>query len=200
VVPEGVIELWRLDGVAGAVGRRERRAFLRWILARHLDADPGELTFAYGTHGKPRLSGAAGAGLEFNCADSGDVAVVAVTSGGPVGLDVERIDPRRPVERLARRWFAPAESAALEALGFEERTAGFHRCWAAKEACVKGIGRGLGFGLARFSIPTAACRDGEHAVEDPSGHLDGWVVRTFDEDGAVAAVAAPDREWRVVRV
>jgi 4'-phosphopantetheinyl transferase len=124
---------------------------------------------------------------------------VAVTNGLPVGVDVERIDPRRPAERLARRWFAPAESAAVAALDAGERTAGFHRCWAAKEAGVKGIGRGLGFGLARFSIPTAVWRDGDHAVERPAGALDGWTVQTFTEKCGCAAVAAPGREWRVVR-
>ena len=42
------------------------------------------------------------------------VAVVART--GPVGVDVERMKPGRPVERIARRMFAPAEAAALETL------------------------------------------------------------------------------------
>jgi 4'-phosphopantetheinyl transferase len=199
MVPEGVIELWRLGGSAGPPARSERHAALRQILGRHLEVNPAELAFARGAHGKPRLVGvAADRGLEFSYADSGDIAVVAVTSGRPVGVDVEGVDPRRPVERLARRWFAPTEAAALAALHGPARAAGFHRLWAAKEAGVKGIGRGLGFGIARVVIPTAAGSDGDHVVAHPAGPLAGWTVWTLREACGFAAVAAPGRDWRVV--
>ena len=68
-------------------------------LARYLDRDPGSLEFEYGPYGKPSLVD--GDGLEFSWARSGGVGVLAVARGRAVGIDVERIEPRRaPEERV----------------------------------------------------------------------------------------------------
>jgi 4'-phosphopantetheinyl transferase len=229
VLDDGVIHVWRIGtGVPGPVLAELRellsgeeqlragpdlrapgkarfvagRAALRLILASYLGAEPASLRFADGAQGKPRLDGdAAGTVLDFSHARSGELALVAVAArAAPVGVDVEYIHPRRPAERLARRWLAAAETAALMGLAPAQRPRAFHRCWAAKEACLKGLGRGLGLGLGRFSVASAIARYGQHAVEQPGGPLAGWTVQAAEEPGGyVAAVAAPGDTWRVER-
>jgi phosphopantetheinyl transferase len=95
------------------------RGVLRALLARYLDRDPRELRFVLGPHGKPALYGGAGSktDLRFNLSHSGGLALVAVSTGREVGVDIE----------CAR----------------ERHTAEFLRAWVAHEAAVKCHGSGL---------------------------------------------------------
>jgi 4'-phosphopantetheinyl transferase len=94
------------------------RGLLRALLARHLGADPRELRFALGPHGKPALDPRCSArDLHFNLSHSGSLALVAVSSGREVGVDIERARARH--------------------------TAEFLRAWVAREAAVKCDGGGL---------------------------------------------------------
>lgn len=130
------------------------RAGLRAILAMYLGRDPRAIELTAGAFGKPRVADPPG--IEFNLAHSGDVALVAVTRGRPVGVDVERMRRGIPYERLAERFFAPSEAAALRRLPPAVRSAGFFACWTRKEAWLKasgqGLERGLPSALPRFSV------------------------------------------------
>jgi phosphopantetheinyl transferase len=109
------------------------RGVLRGLLARYLDADPCELRFALGAHGKPALrgepresrrDGGSGPGeeLRFNLSHSGELMLVAVTAGREVGVDVELARGRHTAESL--------------------------RAWTVREATVKCLGTGLTGGSA----------------------------------------------------
>jgi len=104
------VDVWRVD--LDTVGSRQA---LREILARYLGLPANELRFERGRHGKPRLA-TPGAELGFNLSHSGSVALVAVARR-EVGIDVERIRSKRPVD--------------------------FYRRWADREARVKYLGTGL---------------------------------------------------------
>ena len=99
------------------------RGVLRALLGRYLDRDPLDLCFALGPHGKPTLSQECEAtvDLRFNLSHSGCLALVAVTAGREVGVDVE----------CARARY----------------TAEFLDAWVAREAVVKCLGLGLGLPL-----------------------------------------------------
>lgn len=138
------LHLWfcRAEAVADSV------ALVRTVLSRYAAPESGTWRFAKGEHGKPSLVGAPRP-LDFNLSDSGDWRVCAVTAGTAVGVDLEHCDPRRDVMKLARRFFDPAEVAALEACG----AAGgqrdrFYDYWTLKEARVKAQGGALGPALA----------------------------------------------------
>ena len=90
---------------------------LRQILATYLDTAPEALEFEYGKHGKPRLQNAGGP--EFNLSHSGELLLVAVSEGRSIGVDVERVDPRR------------------------DRPATFYEEWVRREARLKCLGAGL---------------------------------------------------------
>ncbi len=129
------------------------RGFLREILARYTGAAPRDLRFEYGPHGKPSLAGAgAAAGIRFNMSHSGGLALYAVTWGGEVGVDVERFRPEVECEKIAHRFFSPAEVEALFALPAEARRTAFFLCWSRKEAYIKALGTGLALPLDEFDV------------------------------------------------
>lgn len=82
----------------------------------------------------------------------GGVTVVAVRTGGPVGVDVERCR-QLPALGLARRWYSPAEVAWLAARPEPGHSRDFLRLWTAKEAVGKALGLGLRAGGPRRRMP-----------------------------------------------
>jgi phosphopantetheinyl transferase len=107
---EDEVHVWRVDLETVA-----SRPALREILSRYLARPPHELRFETGRHGKPRLASTEDE-LAFNLSDSSALALVAVARR-EVGVDVERIRTKRPVD--------------------------FYHRWADREARVKCLGTGL---------------------------------------------------------
>jgi 4'-phosphopantetheinyl transferase len=166
------------------------RGQLRAILGRSLGADPAALEFAYGPRGKPALAGPwAGAGWHFNLAHSGDLALLALTRAGPVGVDLERIRPVTDSTRLVSRFFSPREDAAFRALPEEQKPAAFLRLWTRKEAWLKATGEGITQSLGQVEV---SFLPGEppRLLSLPGGPeaLSGW--RLHDVDAGPACVAA----------
>lgn len=127
------------------------RAALRMLLGHWLQRDPARLQFQYGEYGKPALADCPHAPA-FNISHSHDWGLIAITSDGDLGVDVERMDPRTTWQGLARRFYSAREVSTLETLATERQLAGFYRIWTSKEAFIKAIGRGLSFPLASFSV------------------------------------------------
>jgi len=134
--PLGCVHVWRagLDGTGS-------EPVLRSVLSRYLDASPGAIELEIGSHGKPRL---AGGELEFNLSNSAGLALIAVSEGREVGVDVERIEPRRDFLALAERALGPEAVATLRATPGDERAHAFYDLWVRHEAGLKCGGGGLG--------------------------------------------------------
>lgn len=130
------------------------RGALRTILAGVLgNDDPMCLVFNYGAYGKPSLADSCNPhDLRFNLAHSHDLALLAVTQGQEVGVDVELVRPEVEILALARRFFSLAESQRLAGLPEGERIEAFFDCWARKESYIKARGEGLNLALARFEV------------------------------------------------
>jgi 4'-phosphopantetheinyl transferase len=145
------------------VGRRfiVSRASLRSLLGRYLAMPPSDVPMVSGLHGKPQLAARAEASdLQFNLAHSGELALVAVTRGCDVGVDLEQLRPIEHWHEIAARYFHVAEAAAIAAVDPSEQTAAFLRCWTRKEAILKACGVGLGHSLRSFEVPVT-----EHAAQ-----------------------------------
>ena len=153
------------------------RVALRGILAGYVGMRPEALRFVRAPQGKPALLGAPG-GLEFNLTHSDWCAMVAVTRGRRVGVDVEGIRLGQSGMDVARRFFARSEVDTLLATRPEERAATFVRCWTRKEAYVKARGDGLSLSLQHFEVPlsTGATRALTASIEDPA-EVDRWSLR-----------------------
>lgn len=111
----------------------------RWALRRVLEGYLGEpaatIELEIGEHGKPRLR--KGGGIEFNLSHSNGLALVAVTEGRKVGVDVEMVDPDRDLIALAERALKPADVDAVRTASARERPAVFYAAWTRLEARFK---------------------------------------------------------------
>ncbi|MBI3977991.1 MAG: 4'-phosphopantetheinyl transferase superfamily protein [Chloroflexi bacterium] len=132
------------------------RGMLRTVLGRYLKIAPGTVRFRYGPHGKPSLAGEwEGANLHFNVTHSEDLALIALTCGRLIGVDLEYVGRHMDVEAIADRYFSPREAAALRHLPADDRTGAFFTCWTRKEAYVKARGGGLSIPLSQFDVSLA---------------------------------------------
>jgi 4'-phosphopantetheinyl transferase len=122
---------------------------LRHILSQYTGIRPGELRFTKGSQGKPCL--AAITSVRFSLSYSGEIAVIAVSQHGEIGVDVERVR-NLAWGRLANRHFTPREVSTLHALVRSERRRGFFRLWTCKEAFLKAVGVGLTAPLNSFEV------------------------------------------------
>jgi 4'-phosphopantetheinyl transferase len=174
------------------------RAELRRILALYLDADPRELCFVYGEHGKPALASSSRAPLCFNLSHSGDVALVGVIFERPelqIGVDVEHARPGREFASIAESFFAADEVAVFRRLPLAEQPAAFYRAWTRKEAYLKAIGTGLSFSSTGFSISYG--RDEEPRLlrtERPGDDVRRWRMLDLPCPSGYAAAACWDGE------
>lgn len=162
---------------------------LRDILARYLNREPGQVRFSANQYGKPTLPGCP---LEFNLSHSGDFALVAVTRGRKVGVDVERFRPDVDFERLASRFFSSREAAELTAFPAAQRLAAFFRCWTRKEAYIKAQGLGLSLPLKDFdvSLGDPALLYATRPDAEEAGH---WRVFSLQVDPFYAGAVVVER-------
>lgn len=177
------------------------RAALRDVLGDRLDRPPASLCFEYSTHGKPELlSDQNGADLRFNVSHSGDVALIVVTTGVRIGVDVERVRPLQGLDAIISRFFSVEEIDALSTLPVDERLNGFFACWTRKEAFVKATGVGLSTPLAQFAVTVGPQDDPEilHIKGDrEAARL--WSLRDLaTRSGYFGTLAVEASDWHFV--
>lgn len=161
----------RLSYVAAhALGRR--------LLSAWAGGEPSAWRFTVSKYGKPEvLSPPSAPRLRLNLSHTRGLAAAVLTEDRDVGIDVEWLD-RRPADAdLARRFFAPAECAQLEAVPPALADEMFLSFWTLKEAYIKAIGRGLAQPLDSFAFtlnPLAICFEAGMS-DDPAC----WLFQRF---------------------
>jgi 4'-phosphopantetheinyl transferase len=127
------------------------RGSLRLILGRLLNSPAKSLSFRSGPGGKPELASGIDrercSTLRFNVTHSDELALIAVSLGRELGVDLERIRTISESARIVESYFTPAELAQFTALEPSRRDEAFLRGWTRKEAILKAKGVGLA-GLA----------------------------------------------------
>jgi 4'-phosphopantetheinyl transferase len=98
--------------------------------------------------------------LEFNSSHSLGLAVIALTAGCELGVDIEQVRPMSDMKKVAGHFFCPGEVAELSAFPLDQYEQGFFLCWTRKEAYVKATGEGLSLPLDSFQV---SIRPGEAA-------------------------------------
>ncbi len=175
------------------------RAAMRILLAGYLARHPEEVRFAYGNYGKPRLAEENNANdLRFNLSHSHGLALLAISRGREIGVDVERLrDMEQDGEPLAERFFSPREAAVLRSLPPQLRREAFFHCWTRKEAYIKAQGKGLSLPLDQFDV---SLHPDEPAVllatpHDPQ-EAQRWSLRGLSPGrGYVGALAVEGHSW-----
>ncbi len=176
------------------------RGFLRTILGRYLNLDPAKLRFSYNAFGKPGLASSINQiELCFNLAHSHGLALFAFNRGREIGIDLEYARSNIELEKIAERFFAPAEVASLRSLPEELRRKAFFNCWARKEAFIKARGLGLSLPLKQFVVTLAPGEEVELlAAEDDPQAPARWILRELDAaEGFAAAMAVEGKGWEL---
>ena len=149
------------------------RAMLRQILAGYTRFPAAELIFGQNKYGKPQLLNMPS--LEFNLSHSGDMALLAIGSEHPLGVDLEFFSAR-PYEGIGNTMFSATENQALKNTPTALKPLAFFHIWAQKEALIKACGLGLSYPTQQFDVPTLPSTD--HPVFD-SLHHQTWRMVTF---------------------
>lgn len=175
-------------------------AMTRIAIGRATGCPPDALRFTAGPFGKPRLAESA-IDVRFNLSHAGDRALLALTRGREVGIDIEEHRPLDVLD-LAARFFAVDEIHALEALPASEREEAFYRCWTRKEAFIKALGLGLSLPLDCFSVSLASDEPFQalRTCHAAPALLHQWrIVALPVGSGYSAAVTAEAGAWAVRR-
>lgn len=129
------------------------RGALRDVLGRTLGRPPGLIRFVYTQHGRPELArDRSTVDISFNVSHSHELALIGVTVGARIGVDVERVRPLTDLDALIARFFSAEEAADLSGLSPHDRLEAFFACWTRKEAYLKATGSGLTTPLDRFTV------------------------------------------------
>lgn len=154
-----------------------RRAARRQLLAKHCGVAPEALEFSSGPHGKPSvLYRGRPVPLHFNCSSSGDTALIAITTAGEIGVDLERHRPLGADLLQMAASFAPDERDGIAALVGKEQEQAFFDCWTRKEAVLKALGSGLARPLDSFSVSLAAGTPAVRQFDDDSAEAKRWTL------------------------
>jgi 4'-phosphopantetheinyl transferase len=139
---------------------------------------------------KPRLPG--GAGVEFSLAHGEEAALIGLSRGAAIGVDLERVRPLRIAKARRERilWAGVALLAAEPVEASAEEA--FMRAWVRLEALAKARGDGLARTLSALGLRTAARSDVSQVAAGVAQHLAATGLRLHDlalAPGRVGAVA-----------
>ncbi|MGW0832487.1 4'-phosphopantetheinyl transferase family protein [Streptomyces prunicolor] len=158
------------------------RLLLRHAAAHVLGATPADIDVARAPEGRPFLRGCEE--LDVSVRHTGDLAVVALSCSGRVGVDVA--SAARTVGGLGEEVFTAHELTAPAHLPDARRARALLRLWTLKEAYAKTLGHGLRLPFASFGfIPLP------QEQSSPTPYADG-PVRLVTADGARVDAAG----WR----
>ncbi|HEX2179438.1 MAG TPA: 4'-phosphopantetheinyl transferase superfamily protein [Actinomycetota bacterium] len=168
------------------------RHVLRALLARYLGTEPAAVQFDYSRYGKPSIRSPEPSRVEFNLSHCEDWAVVGITTGARIGVDLERLRPLDDISGLALTCFSSAEIGHFNRLEADIRIEGFFNCWTRKEAFIKACGEGLSHPLQDFDVtlvPGEAARIVE--IRD-GGDPERWSLTAWRPIPGYVAAAAVD--------
>jgi 4'-phosphopantetheinyl transferase len=158
------------------------RAALRRILASRLRLPPDTLRFVANRHGKPCLQD--DAGIEFNVSHAGCFALIALSTNGQIGVDMEYRNRGIDAKSLGAYVFSPLERKSGLITNED-----FIQHWVVKESVLKALGEGISEHLQAISIlpGDGECYRIEHDRPEWSG-IKAWSIEAPDCYAAALAV------------
>jgi 4'-phosphopantetheinyl transferase len=165
------------------------RGTLRKILGRYLNLTPNRISFSYSRYGKPFLD-AGNDSLRFNVSHSRGLALIAVTSGREIGIDIEFIDDDREVLKTAKNIFSPAVLSKLRSIDPELRVGAFFRGWTRTEAFFKAVGTGFSDPGKQLSEPIMPAESYFSAETIRFKEAKNWTLVTLPFDPRYASAVA----------
>ncbi|MCO6429097.1 MAG: 4'-phosphopantetheinyl transferase superfamily protein [Nitrosomonas communis] len=156
------------------------RAALRRLLAERVQSSPEALRIEVNGFGKPCLP--THAGIAFNVTHAGRFALIALSTQGEVGIDIEQ--RYRDVAHLDAHVLSTIEQAS----GIWS-SSNFIELWVVKESVLKA----LGFGIAEYlqAITVLPNNDGSYSIihdQTEWAKVDAWSIEAPDHYAAALAL------------
>ena len=193
-------ELARAERFRSTEDRRDyiaAHALTRAALSREAGIMPADWTLLPDPRGKPAVTGPQGGTppLSFSLSHTRGLVACAVTRGGQIGVDVERLDRGADARAIADRFFSAEEAAMLRQCPDSDRSCRFVELWTLKEAWLKGEGGGLSLGLDTciFSL------DGSSGIYFSSGQI-GWHFLLLATQSPAGRIALACRQTTTARL
>ncbi len=167
-----------------------RRAALRLLLDRYRCGQSTAIRFSYSSRGKPALCGLdSDTAVRFNTSYRDDFAILAFSTAGEIGVDLERIRDFPYLDEVAATFMAAEELRVFRGDFVSSRQDYFYLCWTVKEAVLKMTGEGLTTNPRQLKIHPE--QGGIVSVTGLSAGSGKALVRAFQPfPGFLAAVAA----------
>ncbi len=137
-------ELARAESFGNAEKKQEyivTRAIMKILIQRYTKRPFSKISLSYNDNGKPFMKNKLFAGnIKFNSSHSGKLAIIALSSLGDVGCDIEYMRKNIDYENIARRFFSPDEQKYITGKNIDDCRENFFRIWTAKESFIKMLG------------------------------------------------------------
>ena len=129
------------------------RVLLRTVLSQYAPIAPQDWGFHANAYGKPSITNdhPLAHHISFNVSHTDGLVLVGVTKSSALGVDVENLGRRAPLDAAAH-YFSATEAAALAQLPAHLQADRFFQYWTLKESYVKARGMGLSIPLDQFSF------------------------------------------------
>jgi len=163
----------------------------RAVISQYLSCAPSGLSFTQSSHGKPFCLHSEAP--HFNLSHSGDWVVLAVSTEGEVGVDVEFVR-ELDTDSVIRRVSSAQEIDMYQ--NSDSPSQYFLRLWTQKEAISKACGQGISVGLS--SIPCTG-EVGDHLLSFLGISYTAYTY-SFPNEGVLSYATAAHTRPEIVRV
>jgi 4'-phosphopantetheinyl transferase len=180
------------------------KASLRQILSYYTDVLPTSIEFTISKTGKPQLQTSIEnkSSINFNLSHSNGRALIAISDGSPVGIDLEMLRYDDDIEGIADNFFFGTEQKCIANTPPPLQHETFFRFWVAKEAVLKGEGLGLSFPLNQFEVEFGCSQEVAKVVSCDTKQLSNdWVVHMLPQSNSwLGALATQNAETTIVYI
>ena len=183
------------DRAAQLVAKAHRVRFivahgmLRQVLGAALGCEPVDVDIRVDEMGKPNCVSRTNPDLCFNLSHTDDLALVGLTRGRAIGIDVERVRRLPDALQLAQRYLHTRESSSLALLPSADLDRAFFAVWTQKEAYLKARGLGLRIDLASFAVNVPRTL-GPDILQGLMCGPDGWFIQQINLGHSHAAAVS----------
>ena len=168
-----------------------QHGILRRLLGKYTGTGAKDISFTYNENKKPYLQNTIANPCFFNLSHSADEFLIAI-SNQELGVDIERISPKKHWEDIASQYFGVREVQYITSDPNPDKA--FFVCWTRKEAFLKATGTGIDDKLDAISA-----LDGKHAIPADYPVVD-WLTESFSVGSGFMGAVTYARPWKEIRL
>ena len=170
----------QVDGQYYAMGR----AFLRVVLSYYIGGSPQDIEILYNNQNKPYIKNNP---IYFNVSHSNELYCLAISPNCKVGIDVAHYENIDNAQSFLNSFSNSNERSMFSHLKPDSITELILKIWTAKEAFVKGIGKGFMIEPQSVELKFSDGNIAKHTltVELDKEVFSNWKIRCWEENNSV---------------